>query len=103
MRTCVAVSKRPYNSPPEFCLTRWLPAAFEPLPRHLRPLENYSRPAGRRGKVLPTSRGGAMKRQLTLFVVFAISSTVGLAQGGRAAEHWVGAWSTAVVVATPVP
>ena len=44
-----------------------------------------------------------MKRQLTLFVVFAISSTVGLAQGGRAAEHWVGAWSTAVVVATPVP
>ena len=44
-----------------------------------------------------------MKRLLTLFVVFSISTIVGLAQGGRAAEHWVGAWSTAVVVATPVP
>ena len=42
-----------------------------------------------------------MKRLLTIVVVLAISS-VGLAQGGRAAEHWVGAWSTAVVVATPV-
>jgi lysophospholipase L1-like esterase len=44
-----------------------------------------------------------MKRLLTFFVVFSISSLAGLAQGGRAAEHWVGAWSTAVVVATPVP
>ena len=44
-----------------------------------------------------------MKRLLTLFVVFSISSIVGLAQGGRAADHWVGVWSTAVVVATPVP
>ena len=43
-----------------------------------------------------------MKRLLTILVVLAISS-VGLAQGGRAAEHWVGAWSTAVVVATPLP
>ena len=42
-----------------------------------------------------------MKRLLTIVVVLAISS-VGLAQGGRAAEHWVGAWSTAVVVATPL-
>jgi lysophospholipase L1-like esterase len=42
-----------------------------------------------------------MKRLLT-GVVVAISSIVGLAQGGRTAEHWVGAWSTAVVVATPV-
>jgi lysophospholipase L1-like esterase len=43
-----------------------------------------------------------MKRLLGIVVVFAISSIAGLAQGGRAAEHWVGAWSTAVVVATPV-
>src|SRR5882762_2026613 len=43
-----------------------------------------------------------MKRLLTILVVLAISS-VGLAQSGRAAEHWVGAWSTAVVVATPLP
>src|SRR5206468_9994000 len=64
--------------------------------------QNYSRTAGRRGKVLPTSNGGAMKRLLTIVVVFAISSVVGLAQGGRVAEHWVGAWSTAGVVATPV-
>jgi len=43
-----------------------------------------------------------MKRLLTVIVVLAISGVVGLAQGGRTAEHWVGAWSTAVVVATPV-
>jgi lysophospholipase L1-like esterase len=42
-----------------------------------------------------------MKRLLTIIVVLAISS-VGLAQGGRAAERWVGAWSTAVVMATPL-
>ena len=43
-----------------------------------------------------------MKRLLTILAVIAISGVIGLAQGGRAAEHWVGAWSTAVVVATPV-
>ena len=43
-----------------------------------------------------------MKRLLTVIVVLAISGVVGLAQGGRTQEHWVGAWSTAVVVATPV-
>ena len=43
-----------------------------------------------------------MKRLLTVLAVIAISGVIGLAQGGRAAEHWVGAWSTAVVVATPV-
>ena len=43
-----------------------------------------------------------MKRLLTIVAALAISSVVGLAQAGRAAEHWVGAWSTALVVATPV-
>src|SRR5437762_13958197 len=43
-----------------------------------------------------------MKRLLTILVVLAVSSA-GLAQGGRAAEHWMGAWSTAVVVAPPLP
>ena len=43
-----------------------------------------------------------MKRLLIIVVVLALSSAAGLAQGGRAAEHWVGAWSTAVVVATPI-
>lgn len=40
-------------------------------------------------------------RRLATIVVVAISGVVGLAQGARTAEHWVGAWSTAVVVATP--
>ena len=43
-----------------------------------------------------------MKRLLTLAGVLAISGLVVLAQGVRSTEHWVGAWSTAVVVATPV-
>ena len=43
-----------------------------------------------------------MKRLLTIIVVLAAPGVVSLAQGGRTAEHWVGAWSTAVVVATPV-
>ena len=43
-----------------------------------------------------------MKHVLTTVVVLAISGAAGLAQGGRAADHWVGAWSTALVVATPV-
>jgi lysophospholipase L1-like esterase len=42
-----------------------------------------------------------MKPSLVV-AVFAISSVMALAQGGRAADHWVGAWSTALVVATPV-
>src|SRR2546421_6425912 len=59
-----------------------------------------SRGATSRGKVF--RKGGVMKRLLAIVVVFAVSSVIGLAQGGRAGEHWVGAWSTAVVVATPV-
>src|SRR5438552_10526506 len=43
-----------------------------------------------------------MKRLLIIVVVLALSSAAGFAQGGRTAEHWVGAWSTAVVVATPI-
>jgi lysophospholipase L1-like esterase len=43
-----------------------------------------------------------MKQLLTTVVVLAIFGAAGLAQGGRAADHWVGAWSTALVVATPV-
>ena len=43
-----------------------------------------------------------MKRLVTFVAILAISGVVSLAQGGRTAEHWVGAWSTAVVVATPV-
>src|SRR5579872_3467203 len=42
-----------------------------------------------------------MKR--LLIVVFAISSAATFAQGGRPAEHWVGAWSTALVNPTPAP
>ena len=43
-----------------------------------------------------------MKRLPALVAALAISSIVGLGQGARNAEHWVGTWSTAVVVATPV-
>jgi lysophospholipase L1-like esterase len=42
-----------------------------------------------------------MQRLLIVVVGLAISSVVSLAQGGPGADRWVGAWSTALVMATP--
>lgn len=40
-----------------------------------------------------------MKRLSAILVVLAISTLALVGQGGRPAEHWVGAWATALVVA----
>ena len=56
-----------------------------------------------RGRALIDFRcGGAMRRLLNIVVLLVISSVVVLAQSSRPAEHWVGAWSTALM-APPQP
>ena len=43
-----------------------------------------------------------MRRLILFLCVVAISSVGVLGQNARSTEHWVGAWSTALVVAPPV-
>jgi len=43
-----------------------------------------------------------MRRVILFLCIVAISSVGVLGQNARSTEHWVGAWSTALVVATPV-